>query len=255
MLVLDTNIISLDMKGTFPREVKGHTISSVTAHEFLESYSNDATRANYYLPTPRGRRHLGPDALSLPLRGQRPSHPCGKRATDQLILDLGRGLPSVIEFGSFAIAEIVNRRMHTLFRRCVEHLPRDAQRVLLSRFRYLLDSRVVCVPLTRPCVEVGLTLLSRFLDQHSPGRNLRNTVNDLLILGTALENRATLLTEDSLLSRFSAESAGVEVDSHGDFVSIRFADQGDRARRRLRESKGFIQRGWQVRARQTPGAW
>jgi len=250
MKILDTNIISLAMRGSFPHDVAGQTISSVTAHEFLKSYSLDTSKARYYVPTPSRLRTHTHDALV-----SHRSHGISKRVTDQLILDLGRGLPSVIEFGSFAIAEIINKRMYDVYRYSVRHLPRAMQRTVLGRFRYLLDSKLRCVPLTRPFVEAALSLLSRFLDEHEPKGNLRNTINDMLILGTALTKDATLLTEDSLLSRFAAERAEVGITPHSAYVSIPFSAGRAQARRTLRESKGYVNRGWQVRTRHMPSRW
>ena len=55
---------------------------------------------------------------------------------------------------------------------------------------------------------IGLNFLGQFLDRYQPKENKRNTLNDVLVLATAIQRSSQLLMEDNLLSRFGAEVVG-----------------------------------------------
>lgn len=97
------------------------------------------------------------------------------------------------------------------------------------------------------CTLLTKLILGQFLDRYEAKQNPRNTINDIIILSTAIEHSVPLLTEDNLLRRFSAELMGALCfeQPHSqlliDFTAPEVSD-----RRRPFESKGYINRGWQV---------
>ncbi len=92
-----------------------------------------------------------------------------------------------------------------------------------------------------------MNILLQFLDKYEAKQNHRNTVNDILILSTAVEHSAPLLTEDSLLRRFAAEILGAKChEQQSKELIIDFTTPEVVDRRKPLESKGYINRGWQI---------
>jgi predicted nucleic acid-binding protein len=250
MSVTDTQILSYYYKGVERCPASGITISSITAAEFLLIQSKRINSANYYPILPSLVRHLNPiighvDSQRLRFDGKKHAQR-GRRRTDQLILNFNGKIPSVVEFGSFAISAIINEHREDLFYSSISHLTRDTQKKLRSRFQFLLDSNVHSLPVTESVAEIGVNIFGQFLDKYTAKANLRNTINDVLILATAVKQALPLLTKDSLLSRFAAELLGAPVMENRlglalDFTAPQVAD----SRKKL-ESKGYINRGWQV---------
>lgn len=236
-------------------------ISSITAAEFLLIQSAQHNKANYYpiLPArlghstaPNAPRALAPNSRSL--FDSRRHTAQGKRRTDQLILDLGPSVPTYIEFGSIAITQLINDRHESLFMASIAHLSKLEQKKLSARFRFLLEQSVFCVAVTPPIAAIGLNLLGQFLDRYQPKENKRNTVNDVLVLATAIQHSSELLTEDKLLSRFAAEVVEAPVVAQGELLKVDFSQPSVNDRRSSLESKGYVNRGWQVLERRTRGA-
>ena len=57
----------------------------------------------------------------------------------------------------------------------------------------------------RAALEQALSLFSEFVSGHNCKGNIRNTVNELLILPTTIDREKKFLTNDNLLKRFAAE--------------------------------------------------
>lgn len=235
-------------------------ISSITAAEFLLIQSAEHNKANYYPILPSWLNHPGASAglggLSASVRAlfdSRRHAAQGKRRTDQLVLDFGPNIPTYVEFGSIAITQLINERHDQLYLASIANLDKSAQKKLIAKFRFLLDHGVSCVAVTPPVAIVGLNLLGLFMDRYQPKENKRNTINDVLVLATAIKNDARLLTKDNLLTRFAAEVMSAPVTAEGESINVDFSLPVASDRRKPLESKGFVNRGWQVLERRTRG--
>jgi predicted nucleic acid-binding protein len=252
-VITDTQVLSYYFKGAMALPNELIRISSVTASEFLLIQSKEFSRANYYPILPSRFNHLG---ASLGVMGQASSifdskrHAAqGKHRTDQLILEFGNNAPTHIEFGSVAITQIINQRRPEIYSASISHLDKKHQKKLTAKFRFLMETGVSCVAITADVASIGMNLLGSFMDKYQPKENKRNTINDVLILATAISMEAELLTNDNLLARFAAEMMAAPVAPQNGGIRIDFSSPTTAGRRKPLESKGFINRGWQIRER------
>ena len=252
-MITDTQVLSYYFKGAtaLPNELV--RISSITAAEFLLIQSREPSKANYYPILPSRFNHAG--AL-FGLTGSTSSifdskrHAAqGKHRTDQLILEFGTNAPTYIEFGSVAITQIINQRHDQIYSASISHLDKKLQKKLIARFRFLLDAGISCVAVTPQVARIGMNLLGSFMDKYQTKDNKRNTINDVLILATAINSEAELVTKDNLLARFAAELMSAPTLPQKEAIRIDFSSATASARRTPLESKGFINRGWQIRER------
>jgi predicted nucleic acid-binding protein len=179
----------------------------------------------------------------------RRDHPFAKQSTDQLLLDFANEFPTVIEFSNLATSQVINLRYRELFTSTTEQLDKKERKTILARFDYLLSEGITSIPLSRGAISTGLELLSRFVAQFRPKQDLRNTINDIFILATALDARAELVTKDSTLARFAGEVFGVRLQSRKDHIIMDFSRSLEAAKKRSKESKGYVNRGWQFHFR------
>lgn len=259
-MITDTQILSYYFKGARKLPKEAIRISSITAAEFLLVQSAAHNKANYYPILPSWTNHYGTfSALGIQGTNLR-SAPTprqyaafGKNRTDQLILDFGPNTPIYIEFGSIAITQIINDRHDHIYQASISCLPKSTQKKLTTRFRFLLEQCVSCVAVTPPIATAGLNLLAQFMDRYQPKKNKRNTINDVLVLATAIKNEAQLLTNDNLLTRFAAEVMSAQTFTQGEDRTIDFSSPASADCRKPLESKSFINRGWRVLERRTRG--
>jgi predicted nucleic acid-binding protein len=256
MTITDTQVLSYYYKGAEPLPSSPISISSITAAEFLLIQSASPSGANYYPILPARFKHriggLFTGALTDPrmLFNSKLHAARAKRRTDQLVLNFNGRMPSFIEFGSVAISEIINKRYADIYTASIAHLEKNLQRKLKDKLLFLLRNKVQCLAVTPAIACVGMNILGQFLDKYEAKQNTRNTVNDILILSTAVEHSLPLLTKDSLLKRFAAELLGAPCSEHPmDRLIIDFTSQEVTDRRRPFESKGYINRGWQIMER------
>lgn len=228
-------------------------ISSITAAEFLLVQSAAHNKANYYPILPIWLNHRGAPAgadgngTSIKAMFDSRRHAAlGKRRTDQLILDFGPSVPTYIEFGSMAMTQLINDRHDQLYLASISHLDKLTQKKLTAKFRFLLDLDVSCIAVTPLIATVGLNLLGLFMDRYQPKDNKRNTINDVLVLATAIKNETHLLTNDNLLTRFAAEVMAAPISAENECIQVDFSVPVSVHRRKPLESKGFVNRGWQV---------
>jgi hypothetical protein len=259
-VITDTQILSYYFKGAMTPPKEQIRISSITAAEFLLIQSTAHNKANYYPILPVWLNHRGApsgaDGQGASIRSMFDSRrhaALGKRRTDQLILDLGPSIPTFIEFGGIAITQLINDHHDQLYLASISHLDKLTQKKLIARFRFLLERGVSCVAVTPPIATVGLNLLGQFMDRYEPKDNKRNTVNDVLVLATAIKNETHLLTNDNLLTRFAAEVMTAPAVAEGELLRVDFSSAAAADRRKPLESKGFVNRGWQVLERRTRG--
>lgn len=127
-------------------------------------------------------------------------------------------------------------------------LKREAVRL---KFEFLLDNKITCVPLKKSVGVKAVELLQKF--KEDPAHNLkgdfRNSWHDMLILATAIDYSARLITEDKELNKFAAKQySGVLNETNDDVVTVDFSNTAA-SQKNSSESKGYINRGWQVKFR------
>lgn len=245
----DTQIVSYYFSGALPLSpFDGVQISSITAAEFLLVQTTEPTRARYYPLLPARYGHVGAVAqLALPdALGSRKHAERGKNRTDQLLLDFGSTYPALIEYGGMALTQLINEKQERLYAASIAHLQKTTRKLLREKFTFLLDHNFSCTAVTPQVADIGLELLSRFTEKYTPKGNLRNTVNDVLVLATAISNEAALRTEDKLLNRFAQEVTGARSEMEGALMTLDFTPAAVTSRRPSLESKGYINRGWRI---------
>lgn len=243
---LDTQVVSYAQSGARPIDVRNQLISSVVANEFLNAYSSNPTRANYYV-TQQDSWLSGNPMSQHSLMGEHLSKTSvRKRLAAGLVIDFGNAFPTRIEFNRFGIADAINTRNRTTIRRAIEVSRVHNPRTILSRFDFLIDSNIHCHSLMEDDVRCAMSLLAAFTALFELKDDFLNSFNDLLILATAARWKAALHTEDSLLSRFVARQFGLSPLALNGLTSIDFAGTEPKHRRRALGSKGFINCAWRV---------
>jgi hypothetical protein len=252
-MIFDTQIVSYAMKGTLDRAIDGGSIISIVANEFLRVQSDQPTRANYYVPYPARFGHMGmaPNRLiggSLGAVSSR-SHPFRKHWTDSMIMEFKNQYPTLVEYGNFAISQVINEKMYPLYSTAVNFLSKSRKKLLLENFRFLLDREISCIPILKEDVETAFSLLAAFKESHNLKANFRNSWNDLLILAATANRGEILDTKDNELSRFIADYFGVTVEERKPFLRLSFSKKQNISERLKTNSKGYINHGWDVRFR------
>jgi predicted nucleic acid-binding protein len=252
-LIVDTQILSYQFKGVEKgTQSKGLAISSITANEFLVAQPINSDQPDYYIIHPAIYSHLlyaEGSGFGVPEHFGNPKWArMGARRTDQVIIDFGNQFSAYREFGNEAISEIINEKHLEIYKISIAHLPKQKQKYLLKRLKYILDSGYYCYSLTRSAVDQALNLFSEFVSEHNCKGNVRNTINDLLILSTAIDREKKFLTNDNLLNRFAAEYYEAPIHKDKDELLIDFSKQPVE-KRKSRESKGYINKGWSYAVR------
>jgi predicted nucleic acid-binding protein len=246
-MMVDTQILSYRFKG-IDKDIHSKTwaISSITANEFLETQPKDSKKPDYYIIHPARYPHLF-DILDAKCAKM------GEHRTDQVIIDFGNQFPAYREFGNEAISEIINQKKFETYKLSISHFPKQKQKDRLKKLMYILDKDYQCYSLTKSALEEGLSLFSQFTSKHNCKANIRNTVNDILILATAIDRKKVLLTHDKLLNRFAAEYYEVPIEQDKNELLIDFSKKAvDQSKNR--ESKGYINSGWSYAVRNNRAA-
>lgn len=252
-LIVDTQILSYQFKGVEQStQSKGLAISSITANEFLVAQPTNSDQPNYYIIHPAIYSHfihVEGGGFGVPKHFGNPKWArLGARRTDQVIIDFGNQFSAYREYGNEAIAEIINEKHLEVYKTSIAHLPKHKQKYLLKRLKYILDSGYHCYSLTKPAVDQALNLFSEFVSKHNCKGDIRNTINDLLILSTAIDREKKFLTNDNLLNRFAAEYYEAPIHKNKDALLIDFSDQLIE-KRKSKDSKGYINKGWSYAVR------
>lgn len=251
MIFLDTQVISYAFKGSSDEHMDGLHISSVVANEFLEAHSKDTTSATYYVPTNglvfNKPGHLGSLLQSVMDRYRK--HPFPKYSTDKISLYFGQDYPTVVEYGSIAISRLINAKGLKAYKLSISSLDKRKQRKLKQRFEFLADNSIICSPLNPKCARIGQNLLYEFTEKYTLKKNFRNSLSDILILATALSCEGQLITKDSLLASFCEKQGILKRKKHGSWVRCETDVSDTTIRKRQRESKGYVNRSWEVRMR------
>lgn len=243
-LIIDTQVLSYRFKGV---EVDIHNerlaIASITANEFLVAQTKELEQPDYYIIHPARYPNLEYNASTLDHFGNPKSAKLGARRTDRVIIDFDTQFSAYREFGNEAISEIINEKNLDVYKLSIAHLSKQRQKYLLSRLKYILDNNYFCYSLTKAALAQALNLFSEFISQHNCKGNIRNTINDLLILATAIDRGKKFLTNDNLLNRFAAEYYEASIHKYEDELLIDFSEK-QAERRKSKESKGYINKGW-----------
>jgi len=248
MTIIDTQVLSNWFKGTEIRHLSEVvSISAITVNEFLLAQPQNTDSPDYYVLHPAKYGHLAmaeqqcfaPDRIGTPKWAK-----LGARRTDQIVIDFGNQFASYIEFGCKAISKIVNEKLPHFFKLSIAHLSKDKQKYLKKRLKFIIDSDICCHPLNVTTIDTGLTLFSDFISQYSCKDNIRNTVNDILILATAITRNVPLVTQDSLLNRFAADHLNAPIKQDIGNIVINFASEESKNKTFSKGSKGYFNRGW-----------
>lgn len=222
-MFVDTQIVSYAMKGRHPK-IPNWLCCSIMANEFLLVQSKSSNKAKYYVPLSSMINHLYGDEeatrASTPANRYRRQHPFSKRITDSMVMEFGLLHPPIVEFGNFAIAEVLNEGRTPVFSAAVAFLEKSEQKLLVDRFKFLISSGIQCVPVQRRDVETAFRLLEEFTEHRNPKANFRNTWNDLLILAVAVNRNSKFLTLDQELAVFAGEYNVGTVTREGEIAAI-----------------------------------
>lgn len=243
---LDTQIVALAFNSGINQNISHANISSVVASEFLLVYSDKPMEANYYFPN----MHMSLEkhafsADGLPLSFTSPNGTLfRKKHADKIVLDFGKEFNRYIEFGSYSIAEIINKKLHKTYLGCIEDLPKERKKLLKKKIYYLLENDIKCHPINPQSIQIAYELLHRFITEYSMKSNVRNSINDMLILSAAIEKRGNLISQDHLLNEFACKQVDGQLRKTDDVVVCDFTNNSMTKTTRSRESKGYINRGW-----------
>ncbi|MEQ8753064.1 MAG: hypothetical protein RID09_06010 [Coleofasciculus sp. G1-WW12-02] len=251
--IIDTQVLSYCFKEVGYNNHNQHlAISAITANEFLLAQPQISDRPDYYVMHPVRYSHLLDSENTFWFRshlGNPKTAKMGTRRTDQVIIDFSNQFPPYREFGNEAISEIINGKHFELYKLSISHLSKQKQKYLKKRMKYILDNNYYCYSLNRLTIEQALDLFSRFIAEHNCKGNVRNTVNDILILATALERGKQLLTHDNLLNRFAAEYYDAPIQRDKNELLIDFSIKSTDEKKNNKESKGYINQGWSYSVR------
>ncbi len=246
-VIIDTQILSYRFKGVeYDIHNQRVAISSITANEFLVAQPKGSAPPDYYVIHPARYSHLlYPEIAGYNIHdhiGNPKWAKAGSRRTDQVIIDFGNQFPAYREFGNEAISEIINEKKLEIYKISIAHLPKRRQKSLIKQLNYILDSDYYCYSLTKSAVEQALNLFAKFTSEHNCKREVRNTVNDILILATAIDREKKFLTQDNLLNRFAAKYYEAPTHKNENELLIDFSEKVTE-KRKNRESKGYINKG------------
>lgn len=245
--LLDTQIISYALKGYPTWSVTGKAISAITANEFLLVQSANPAQANYYvlllsrIHFPESTDGVGPMNARL-----NRDHPFRKMITDQVRLEFGNEFPAIVVYGNLAIAMLINKRISALFDEAIKFLDKAQKKTIRKRFDFLLKNGVTCFPLSKSAISIGMELLQAFRAKHNLKANFRNSLSDILVFATAIDASAKLVTSDALLSEFASKYFEAPFSRQEDIITVDFREKFRPASRKSAESKGYINKGWQV---------
>jgi hypothetical protein len=245
-LLIDTQILSRAFNGTLPLRPGHAKIASTTAKEFLLAQTRGTGKPLYYVLHPliysrtaHMRLLRQPEHIGNPKWAKMGSH-----RTDQLTIDFGGQFPAYREYSDQALALALNRNERELYKWSISHLSKYRRKYLIDRFGFLLDSSLECLSISDAVVDKALELFLAFTENYNCKNNVANTVNDILIVATAITHTMRFRTEDALLARFAAAVYNAPVQETDADLIIDFSKPTKNSRRLKRDSKGYVNRGW-----------
>lgn len=241
--VPDTQEISYCMKRSEALP-SGTFLTSVTVQEFLLMQTRSVTRNAYYIPDAHQPRSTF-DLRRLADRAKSTAIPAGKVTTDRLVIDFNNFYPSVVEYSHYMLATAINLEHWDLIKAASTALRSEKRAVVRDRIRFLQESQAQCLPLLKESAEASLSLFWDFTAHHNLKSNFRNSLNDILTLAITLRYSACLVTTDRVLGRFQREvrESNAVMGAQGKS----FPSDLSTSRPSARDSKGYVNRGWNVR--------
>ncbi len=244
-MILDTQIISYCFSGHWEaKEAMNAEISSVTASEFLLFHTRENNRVDYYVLDPE--RYIE-EMMELYIlrRAKNPKWAkLGSRRTDSLIIDFSKDYPLYRLFGNKAITSIINNQKIKTFKASIAHLKKERRKMLSRKIEFLFDYEIKCHGIDESICNIGMDLFEKFQSSISPKNNIKNTINDILILATSANVKQSLVTQDNLLGRFAAEVYNGKINDYKTEIIIDFPSGESKMEIKNKESKGYVNRGW-----------
>jgi predicted nucleic acid-binding protein len=244
-MLIDTQILSSEFKGISKTNFDDIYISSVTANEFLWVYDKLSRIPNYYILNPnRYNNVIRNDILSVykdDMKNKKWADR-GSRRTDKIIIDFNNSFPPYVEYGSEAISRIINERLLSLFKVSHSHLEKKKSKYLQQRISYIFERDIKCISITEEIIEVTMEIFSQFIEKYTLKKDIHNSINDLIILATAICNKMKLQTRDDLLSDFATKLYCAKKVKIGNDLEINF--QKTNTKILNREEKGYYNKGW-----------
>lgn len=248
VLILDTQIISYCYSGHWESEkATSAEISAITAAEFLLFHTRETGKVDYYVINPEKYGVKHPAGLMegyFPHAGNLKWAKMGAQRTDSIIIDFSSDFQPYRIFGNYSITSIINERNIEMFKLSILHLSKDRQKKLKKKIEFLFDYNIRCHHLNERSCDIALGLFMKFQERITPKENIKNTINDLLILSTAIEKEMPILTMDKVLGEFAAKEHFGQVEAGPQTLKIDFSKQESISSNKSRESKGYINRGW-----------
>ena len=247
-MILDTQIISYCYSGHWKSDkAKSSEIPAITAAEFLLFHTRETGKVDYYVINPEryGSRHSA-ELISTYSEhaGNLKWAKLGARRTDSIIIDFSSDFRPYRIFGNYSITSIINEKNLEAFKLSISHLDKNKQKNLKKKMEFLLDHEVRCHCLNENTCDIGLELFIKFQEHITPKENIKNTINDLLILSTAIDRQMPIQTMDKVLGEFAAKEYSGKVISDSESLMVDFSAESDSKMKKNRESKGYINRGW-----------
>lgn len=248
-MIVDTQIISYCFSGHWsPDKARSVEISSVTASEFLLFHTRETGKVDYYVVNPNryGNRH------SYELISGYSEHAgnikwakMGSKRTDSMIIDFSSDYQPYRMFGNEAITSIINEKNIEAFKLSISHLDKEKQKVLKKKIEFIFDNEMLCHRVNESTCDISMSLLEKFQTNINPKDNIKNTINDLLILSTAIDKKMPLLTRDKVLGKFAATEYLGQIVNDSENLLVDFSSRPlNPKENKNRDSKGYINRGW-----------
>ena len=247
-MILDTQIISYCYSGHWEgKEANNAHVSSVTASEFLLFHTRENGKVDYYIVNPNryGSRHS--EALIAAYAEHAKNSKwakMGAKRTDSIIIDFSNDYLAYRMFGNDAITEIINEKNLNAFKLSISHLDKPKRKMLKKKMEFILDNEMYCHRVNESTCNIGMELLEKFQQHITPKNNIKNTINDILILSTAIDRKVSLLTKDKVLGEFAAKEYSGQIIKNDSSLLVDFSSPNIEAKKAQSESKGYINRGW-----------
>ena len=225
----------------------GTEISSVTASEFLLFHTRKNGSVDYYVINfdKYGVRHLGAFIYDfLKYANNSKWAKMGSSRTDSIIINFSRDHQSYRIFGNEAITTIINNRNLKAFKFCISHLDKRIQKMLKKKMEFILDNGISCHSVNDAICNTGMILFEKFSRNNNPKNNIKNTMNDILILSTAIEKGIPLRTADKVLNRFAANEFSGKITKQEKSIIVKFPLSEENRVKVKCDSKGYINKGW-----------
>ncbi|MCO5992989.1 hypothetical protein [Actinoallomurus rhizosphaericola] len=256
-IIADTQIVSYIMKGSpAAGDLSGFSITSTVAQEFLRVRDIATGNTRYFTPPPYSlspRAKAAYETQEKIYRDHPRDKPLFKRVTDKIVFDFNNEFPSVMEYGHVGISHLINTQNRTIFSQSLSHLPKPERKDLMNKFSFLAEQGIDCIPIQPESISIAFDFLKLLIKR---GVNLkgdfRNSLNDMLILGTAVANESDLWTEDKILAQFAEDEGISKIKSHRGHFEISINEPNIADRRVSRESKGYINTAWRYAIHQPP---